>query len=153
MLSIIAADCVPVYLTEPFAGVIGLLHCGRQAAAGELLHNAVEKMNLLGAVTDRINMVIGHHICGKCYEVGDEVVHEFSEKFSTEELEMVLSVNEGKYYLDLAKVLVIKAEREGISSEKIRITGECTCCGGSFYSYRRGDRGKQNLAFLMMKNR
>ncbi len=152
MLSIIAADCVPVYLTEPFAGVIGLLHCGRQAAAGELLHNAVEKMNSLGAVTDRINMVIGHHICEKCYEVGYEAVYGFSEKFSTDELEMILSVNEGKYYLDLAKALVIKAVREGINSEKIRITGECTCCGSSYYSYRRGNREKQNLAFLMMKS-
>ena len=153
MLSIIAADCVPVYLTEPFAGVIGLLHCGRQAAAGKLLHNAVEKMNELGAVTDRINVVIGHHICEKCYEVGDDVRADFSESFSADELEMIFSSYGGKYHLDLAKALVLKAEQEGISAGKIRLSGECTCCSNSYYSYRRGDRGKQNLAFLMMKNR
>ncbi|MCR5600102.1 MAG: laccase domain-containing protein [Ruminococcus sp.] len=53
VLSIIAADCVPIYLYDESVGVIGLLHCGRQAAAGDLLRNAVETMTRLGAAAER----------------------------------------------------------------------------------------------------
>ena len=48
-LSVIAADCVPVYLIARSAGVIGLLHCGWRSAAGELLHNGIAAMKELGA--------------------------------------------------------------------------------------------------------
>ena len=151
MLSVIAADCVPIYLTEPQAGVIGLLHCGRQAAAGNIVHNAVKNMKSLGAMTERLNVVIGHHICGNCYEVGEEVFREFAGSFSDEELKRIFNIKEQRYYLDLARAIVIKAEQEGIRRENITVTGNCTCCDSLYFSYRRGDRGKQNLAFLMMR--
>lgn len=151
MLSIIAADCVPIYLTEPKAEVIGLLHCGRQAAAGNILHNAVQKMRSFGAAAENINVIIGNHICGKCYEVGEDVFHEFEASFDNAELKSIFRINEKRYHLDLARAIVIKAEREGICGENISIKENCTCCDSSYYSYRRGDRGKQNLAFIMMK--
>lgn len=151
VLSIIAADCVPIYLSDERAGVIGLLHCGRQAAAGELISNSVDVMTSLGASAERIVLTIGHHICGSCYEVGMEVVNGFAETFSKKELESIFSINGEKVHLELSGAIVIKAVREGIRRENIHINGSCTCCGSSYYSYRRGDRGRQNLAFFMMK--
>ena len=45
VLSVIAADCVPVYLVAEKAEVIGILHCGWKSAAGELLYNAVDGLD------------------------------------------------------------------------------------------------------------
>lgn len=150
VLSIIAADCVPVYLTEPVSGVIGLLHCGRQAA-GDILRSGAEQMKALGACPQRIHMHIGPHICGDCYEVGEDVRAELAGNFSPAELKAVFSLRGDKLYLDLSKALKLRAAAEGITDDRITETRVCTFCDSSFYSYRRGDRGRQNLAFLMMK--
>ena len=151
VLSVIAADCVPVYLADRESGAIGLLHCGRQAAAGDILHNGVEQMKSLGACPQRIHMHIGPHICGDCYEVGEEIRTELAGELSPDELEKVFSVRRERLYLDLSRVIRLKAAAEGITSDRITEPAACTCCGSGLYSYRRGDRGRQNLAFLMMR--
>ena len=151
MLTVIAADCVPVYLADAEAAVIGLLHCGRQAAAGELLGSGISLMEKLGASAERLSMTIGHHICGSCYEVGEEVTGEFTGSFTEAELGNIFRRKDGKLYLDLAAALTYKAESYGIASDRIFRTSVCTCHGRGFYSYRRGDRGRQDLAFFMMK--
>ena len=151
MLTVIAADCVPIYLADAEAEVIGLLHCGRQAAAGELLINGISLMEKLGASAERISMTIGHHICGRCYEVGEEVISEFNNSFTETELGNIFHRTEDGLYLDLAAALTYKAESYGITADRISRTSVCTCHGSGFYSYRRGDRGRQDLAFFMMK--
>ncbi len=153
MLSVIAADCAPVYLMDEKAGVIGLLHCGWRSAAGELIHNGVEKMKLLGASPENIKAVIGHHICKDCYEVKEDVRAEFAKQFSVKELESIFTVRDGHMYLDISRTIIEKVQREGISHENISDTGVCTCHNTDYYSYRRGDRGKQNLAFFMMRRK
>jgi len=151
VLSIIAADCVPVYLADGNAGVIGLLHCGWRSAAGELLHNGIRCMEEQGASPAGIKMLIGPHICAGCYEVGEEVRSFYSGKFTVEELGKIFTERENKLYLDLAQTLRIKAAAEGITAADIPASDECTFHDSSYYSYRRGDRGRQDLAFLMMR--
>ncbi|MBQ6181215.1 MAG: laccase domain-containing protein [Ruminococcus sp.] len=151
VLSIIAADCVPVYLADEEAGVIGLLHCGWRSAAGDILCNCIRCMEELGASTAGIKMFIGPHICAGCYEVGEDVRSVYSEAFTAEELSSILYEREGRLYLDLAQALRIKASEEGIMAADIMASDECTCHDNSYYSYRRGDRERQDLAFLMMR--
>jgi len=151
ILSIIAADCVPVYLLDKKAEVIGLLHCGWRSAAGMLIHNAVERMKELGAVTSDIQVIIGPHICAKCYEVGDEVRTEYATAFAQKELESVFEQREGRLYLSLLETIRLKAIAEEIPEKNISILNDCTCHDTSYFSYRRGDRGRQNLAYIFMK--
>lgn len=150
-LSVIAADCVPVYLIARSAGVIGLLHCGWRSAAGGLLHNGIAAMKELGASPAEIQFIIGPHICADCYEVGEEVRTEYAKAFSEKELEAIFKVRDKRLYLSLSKALQLKAEAEGILQEKISAVNECTCHDKSYYSYRRGDRGRQDLAYLVLK--
>ena len=151
VLSVIAADCVPVYLIEKSAGVIGLLHCGWRSAAGAILHNGVECMKNLGASPAEIQMIIGPHICADCFEVGEEVRNEYAKVFTPKELEALFKSQDKSIYLVLSEAIQIKAENEGILRENISEVKECTCHDKSFYSYRRGDRGRQDLAYLMIK--
>ncbi len=151
VLSIIAADCVPVYLADREAGVIGLLHCGRQSAAGELIHNGIARMEELGAAPEMTELFLGPHICQACYEVGAEVMDDFALSFTAKELERIFRREGERLYLDMAEAITVKALREGISRGNIHFSRECTCHGSGYYSYRRGDRGLQNLAYMMKK--
>ena len=151
VLSIIAADCVPVYLIEKNAGIIGLLHCGWRSAAGMIVRNAVECMKNLGASPDNIHIIIGPHICPDCSEVGEDVRNEYAKSFSDNELSKLFSSHGEKLHLDLLKTIRIKSFHEGIPVQNISAVNDCTFHDNSLYSYRRGDRGRQNLAFLMMR--
>ncbi len=151
VLSIIAADCVPVYLADEKAKVIGLLHCGRRSAAGELIHNTVERMKELGAAPQDIKLIIGPHICSKCYEVGEEVRTEYAKVFAPKELDSLFEQRGKRIFLSLTETIRLKAAAEGLSANNISSVNDCTCHDTAFYSYRRGDKGKQNLAYIMMK--
>ena len=153
VISIIAADCVPVYLIDEKASVIGLLHCGWKSAAGELIHNAIDKMQFAGVSPSEILMLIGPHICANCYEVGQNVYEEYKKAFTEKELENIFSVQDSRLYLNMAEAIRIKTVTEGIPNTNITYTNDCTYHNSDYYSYRRGDRGKQNLAYIMMKER
>lgn len=64
-----AADCVPLLLGDPDAGVVGAVHCGRGGLVAGVVPEAVSRMRDLGA--ERITAWIGPHVCGACYEVPD----------------------------------------------------------------------------------
>src|SRR5687767_14925197 len=64
VLMVRVADCVPVLLADPGAGVIGAAHAGRKGVAAGLVGACVEQMGELGA--QAITAWVGPHICGRC---------------------------------------------------------------------------------------
>ncbi|MGQ0575746.1 MAG: peptidoglycan editing factor PgeF, partial [Pseudonocardia sp.] len=68
-LAVLAADCVPVLLADPRAAVVGAAHAGRLGAAAGVLPAAVAAMVDLGARPDRVEVLLGPAVCGRCYEV------------------------------------------------------------------------------------
>jgi YfiH family protein len=68
-LAVLAADCAPVLLADPDAGVIAAVHVGRLGLAGGIAAAAVTEMQALGAIAPRIRAVTGPAVCGACYEV------------------------------------------------------------------------------------
>ena len=151
VLSVIAADCVPVYLTDAAAGVIGILHCGWRSAAGRTIRNALERMKELGASPEDIHIALGPHICSGCYEVSKEVLAEYEKSFPSVELRAIFTKQDGRLHLALGQALRSAAIAEGIPDSNIVCTDICTCHDSSLFSYRRGDRNRQNLAYIMIK--
>ncbi len=68
-LAVLSADCVPVLLADPVAGVVGAAHAGRVGAAAGVLPATLAAMTALGARVDAVEVVLGPAICGACYEV------------------------------------------------------------------------------------
>lgn len=68
-LAVLSADCVPVLLADPAAGVVGVAHAGRVGAASGVLAATLEAMAELGARTEHIEALLGPAVCGGCYEV------------------------------------------------------------------------------------
>jgi YfiH family protein len=71
-LSILTADCQPVLLADPEAGVIGAAHAGWKGTLNGILEATVAAMETLGARAPRIRAVIGPTISQRAYEVGPE---------------------------------------------------------------------------------
>lgn len=74
-LSILTADCQPVLLADPEAGVIGAAHAGWKGASTGVLEAVVGAMQDLGAVN--IRAVIGPCISQAAYEVGWDFMEDF----------------------------------------------------------------------------
>ena len=66
-LGVLVADCVPVLLADPAAGVVGVAHAGRKGMADGVVPAVVEAMRALGA--RRLVARLGPSVCPRCYEV------------------------------------------------------------------------------------
>ncbi|MEO7059864.1 MAG: polyphenol oxidase family protein [Lapillicoccus sp.] len=70
-LAVLVADCVPLLLADPVAGVVGAVHAGRPGMVNGMVREAVSAMRDLGA--RRISAAVGPSVCGRCYEVPVEM--------------------------------------------------------------------------------
>ncbi len=66
-LAVLVADCVPVLLADPAAGVVGVAHAGRRGMADGVVPAVVAALRDLGARD--LTAVVGPSVCARCYEV------------------------------------------------------------------------------------
>lgn len=142
------ADCVPVLLCDGEKGVAGAVHCGWRSSVGDILKNAVEGMEALGARREKIAAAIGPAIGFCCFEVGEEVV-EAARSYLGGDLEGLYRKNpaaEGKYFLDLRGANARRLRQLGLDPGNIAVSEECTVClHDKYWSHRwtKGRRGSQ----------
>ncbi|WP_330350078.1 peptidoglycan editing factor PgeF [Streptomyces sp. NBC_00582] len=72
-LAVLTADCTPVLLADPVAGVAAAAHAGRPGMVAGVVPAAVRAMVELGAEPSRIVVRTGPAVCGRCYEVPEEM--------------------------------------------------------------------------------
>jgi YfiH family protein len=72
-LGVLGADCAPVLLADPVAGVIGAAHAGWRGALAGVVEATVRAMTELGARPVRIHAAIGPCIAQASYEVGPDL--------------------------------------------------------------------------------
>lgn len=77
LLAVRTADCLPLLMADPIAGVIAAVHCGWRGTAAGIAAHTLNRMVQLGASPRRIVAAAGPHICQHCFEVGDEVATRF----------------------------------------------------------------------------
>ncbi|MEV6951420.1 peptidoglycan editing factor PgeF [Streptomyces sp. NPDC051183] len=68
-LAVLTADCTPVLLADPVAGVAAAAHAGRPGLVAGVVTAAVGAMVSLGAEPARVVARTGPAVCGHCYEV------------------------------------------------------------------------------------
>ncbi|WP_443042684.1 peptidoglycan editing factor PgeF [Streptomyces sp. NBC_00344] len=68
-LAVLTADCVPVLLADPVAGVAAAVHAGRPGLVAGVVPAAFAAMARLGADPAAITARTGPAVCGRCYEV------------------------------------------------------------------------------------
>lgn len=73
-LAVLVADCTPVLLADPAAGVVAAVHAGRPGMMLRIVDRALDRMASVGATNPVA--VIGPSVCGRCYEVPLELREE-----------------------------------------------------------------------------
>ena len=134
-LAVLTADCQPVLMADPEAGVAAAAHAGWRGALSGVLEATLEAMTGLGAERTRIRAVIGPSISQRAYEVGEE----FFETFIADDPEntrFFANGAVGKYHFDLPGYGLARLRAAGVGCALW--TGHCTYTEPDrFYSYRR----------------
>jgi YfiH family protein len=138
-LAVLTADCTPVLLADPVAGVVGAAHAGRPGLVAGVVPAAVEAMTALGADPARMVARTGPAVCGHCYEVPAEMRAAVAEavpaawaetSWGTPAVDVVAGV-----HAQLAEAGVVNLHRSPV----------CTLESRDHFSYRR-DRVTGRLA-------
>jgi purine-nucleoside/S-methyl-5'-thioadenosine phosphorylase / adenosine deaminase len=69
VLCVLVADCVPVLLADPVAGVVAAVHAGREGVRRGVVPAALAAMTRLGARPADVEALLGPAVCGLDYEV------------------------------------------------------------------------------------
>lgn len=77
LIGVLTADCAPVLMADPEAGVVGAAHAGWRGALGGILEATLAAMTARGARPERIRAAIGPCIGKASYEVGPELQDQF----------------------------------------------------------------------------
>jgi len=143
-IAVKTADCVPILLADPAAGVIGALHAGWRGTAAGIAREGIRKMQALGADPARIVAAIGPAIGPCCYEVGPDFVEAVSLSPCADLCMPHITHHSNRIFADLPAMNADILQAAGLSAANIDLSHLCTCCDTEhFYSHRasRGLRG------------
>jgi hypothetical protein len=132
----LSADCVPVLLADPVAGVVGAVHAGRPGMVARVVDRAIDALVEAGADPHETIAVVGPSVCGRCYEVPEGMR---ADAASVSPPSATVSWT-GTPAIDVAAGVV-----DQLSARGIRVTWVpgCTRESHDLYSYRRdGSTGR-----------
>ncbi|MER6468349.1 peptidoglycan editing factor PgeF [Streptomyces collinus] len=138
-LAVLTADCVPVLLADPVAGVVAAAHAGRPGMIKGVVPAAVRAMAELGAEPGRIVARTGPAVCGRCYEVPEAMRAEVAAVEPAAHAE----TSWGTPAVDVGAGVHAQLERLGVDDRAQ--SPACTLESGDHFSYRR-DRTTGRLA-------
>jgi YfiH family protein len=134
-IGVSTADCGPVLFADPQARVIGAVHAGWRGALSGVLEAAIAAMERLGAARGRLVVAIGPMISQRNYEVGNEVVEQFT-RADAENARFFAAGHPGHAQFDLPGFIASRLARAGI--QPVEDLGLCTYADPRlFFSFRR----------------
>lgn len=78
VLAVSIADCYPLLFHDKINNVIGAAHAGWRGTVNYIAQNTINEMLKLGAEEKNIQVAIGQGICQNNFEVGNEVIEQFT---------------------------------------------------------------------------
>jgi polyphenol oxidase len=142
VLMVRVADCVPVLLADPAAGVIAAAHAGRNGVRDGVVTRCVQRMRDLGA--DDLTAWVGPHVCGGCYEVPADLRQEVAD------VEPVTagSTTWGTPSIDIGAGVSAQLERSGV---RVVDVGGCSRESPDLYSHRRDGASAGRFAGVIVR--
>jgi YfiH family protein len=135
-LAALTADCVPVLLADPAAGVVAAVHAGRPGLVARVVDRAVDAIAEAGADPGGTVAVVGPSVCGRCYEVPESMRDEAA---AVSPASATVSWT-GTPAIDVAAGVVAQLAARGVA---VTWVPGCTRESADLFSYRRdGDTGR-----------
>ncbi len=141
LLTLVFADCVPIYFYAPKHGFIGVVHAGWKGTVGEIAPKMVKALQQEGVSTDEILVVIGPSICQNCYVVDDKVMDNVQKLLEENDEKPYNLISEGQYQLDLKRLNLLLLQKAGIPKSHIELSTYCTSCHDHLFFSHRRDKG------------
>ena len=137
--AIITADCVPLFIWDETARVIGLSHCGWRGVAAQLPAKTALQLRQAGA-QGKLAAWVGPHIQGCCFEVQEDVAVQFPQ---------ACIEKQGRTWVDLNQAILQQLTEAGLAQNDIVFSPHCTCCEREdFFSFRRDHTRDAMLSFV-----
>ena len=153
ILGVLAADCAPILLCDPHAGVVAAVHAGWRGAVGGVIESAVEVMGALGADPGKTAAGIGPCLSQASFEVGPDLVEAVLS--STPWAEHLFQPGTGdRQQFDLKRYCLGRLTRLGIAHMDAMVDDTLTM-PDLYFSHRRavkaGDRDcGRNMSAIML---
>jgi YfiH family protein len=137
------ADCLPIVLWDPEHMCAALVHAGWRGTIAGVGPAAVRAMQeQFGSEPGRIVAGIGPGICGRCYEVGEEVASRFDPRFTTAGIG-------NRALLDLPAANRSQLEDAGVAV--VHVLNVCTKETPELPSHRRSPDGTRFAAIVAVR--
>jgi YfiH family protein len=133
-LGIITADCAPVLLADPAAGIVAAAHAGWRGAVGGVLESTVDAMRSLGATA--IAAAIGPCINQNSYEVGPDLRAAVLARAIADQVFFAPGRRPDRWQFDLPGYCAHRLAEYGATSITTIAADTCTD-GQRFFSHRR----------------
>jgi polyphenol oxidase len=131
---VLVADCVPVLLADPRAGVVATAHAGRRGVAAGVVPAALQAMFDCGARPEAVSVWLGPAIDGCCYAVPSDMRDEVAAA-APGTVAFGGRTRSGEPGLDLRDGVAAQLAEAGV--RRVIRVGGCTHDDPDFYSYRR----------------
>jgi YfiH family protein len=136
LLGVLTADCAPVLLADPDAGVTGAAHAGWRGALAGIVEATIDAMLALGARRERIRAAIGPCIAQRSYEVGPEFRAQFLREAPSSERFFAIPNGTERPRFDLSGYVESRLRAAGVAT--CESLGHDTCADEArFFSWRR----------------
>ena len=142
-LAISTADCAPVMIFDKNKKVIAAVHSGWQGTYKKIVLKTLEILReRFDSKPEDLVAYIGPSISQKNYEVGNEFLDMFEDKY--------LLKKDGKLFLDVKKANLDMLLASGVPESQIQVSGMCSYDEKDIlHSYRR-DGKKSGRAFAVI---
>ncbi len=136
-LGVKTADCVPLLIADPVTGAFAAIHAGWRGTLRSIAAKAVAKMgDVFGSSPSDMLCAIGPAALGCCYEIGNEVIEAFADRF-TQHDKYFRRTREGHALVDLHLANEDQLVGSGLDKDKIFKAPLCTMERTDlFFSYR-----------------
>jgi YfiH family protein len=133
---VLTADCAPVLLADPVAGVVAAAHAGWKGALGGVIQSTVDLLKTANAAPARIVAVVGPCIAQDSYEVDEAFERRFLVEAPGSGRFFRLGAREDRRMFDLPGFALWRLEQAGVG--EAAWTGHDTRPDAAhFYSNRR----------------
>ncbi|MCZ6889103.1 MAG: peptidoglycan editing factor PgeF [Gammaproteobacteria bacterium] len=146
-LAIMTADCVPVLIADRSGTLVAAAHCGWRGAVGGVLPRLVEA---LPREASELVAWLGPGICGRCYEVGDDV-RDAARNQGDADGHFRAGTRPGKWYFDLPGY--VRAGLVDLGIGNVSGGDRCTLHDAAFFSHRRDGPTGRMVSMVWLKSR
>ena len=132
-LCVMVADCAPIIVSDEKQGIIAAIHAGRAGVCAKILSKCVQEMK---SEPKDLKIIIGAHIKGSCYEIGDMNLGEFN------------AYKNGRFF-DITAAL--RAEINALGVKNYEISEICSHCDKNYFSYRRDGKTGRFVGWIIKR--